>query len=192
MDYPTIRLMPKAEARAIRHGFPWVYSDELVMDRRTRALAPGSLAVLEDTERRPLGLAAVNPLSRIVARVIDRDPEAEIDSAWFAARIGQASRLRERLYQQPFYRLVHAEADGLPGVVIDRFGDTAVVQPNAAWAELRLEALVEALRQVTGVGTVVKNGSGRVRGLEGLAEETLILTGALEGPVPVPMNGATY
>ncbi|WP_267964293.1 RSP_2647 family RNA methyltransferase [Rhodovulum sulfidophilum] len=192
IDYPTIRLMPKAEARAIRHGFPWVYSDELVMDRRTRALAPGSLAVLEDTERRPLGLAAVNPLSRIVARVIDRDPEAEIDSAWFAARIGQASRLRERLYQQPFYRLVHAEADGLPGVVIDRFGDTAVVQPNAAWAELRLEALVEALRQVTGVGTVVKNGSGRVRGLEGLAEETLILTGALEGPVPVPMNGATY
>ncbi|WP_237400634.1 RSP_2647 family RNA methyltransferase [Rhodovulum sulfidophilum] len=192
IDYPTIRLMPKAEARAIRHGFPWVYSDELVMDRRTRALAPGSLAVLEDTERRPLGLAAVNPLSRIVARVIDRDPEAEIDSAWFAARIGQASRLRERLYQQPFYRLVHAEADGLPGVVIDRFGDTAVVQPNAAWAELRLEALVEALRQVTGVGTVVKNGSGRVRGLEGLAEETLVLTGALEGPVPVPMNGATY
>jgi len=192
IDYPTIRLMPKAEARAIRHGFPWVYSDELVMDRRTRALAPGSLAVLEDTERRPLGLAAVNPLSRIVARVIDRDPEAEIDSAWFAARIGQASRLRERLYQQPFYRLVHAEADGLPGVVIDRFGDTAVVQPNAAWAELRLEPLVEALRQVTGVGTVVKNGSGRVRGLEGLAEETLVLTGALEGPVPVPMNGATY
>ncbi|OLS51363.1 RSP_2647 family RNA methyltransferase [Rhodovulum sulfidophilum] len=192
IDYPTIRLMPKAEARAIRHGFPWVYSDELVMDRRTRALAPGSLAVLEDTERRPLGLAAVNPLSRIVARVIDRDPEAEIDSAWFAARIGQASRLRERLYQQPFYRLVHAEADGLPGVVIDRFGDTAVVQPNAAWAELRLEALVEALRQVTGVGTVVKNGSGRVRGLEGLAEETLVLTGALGGPVPVPMNGATY
>ncbi|MBK5923271.1 RlmI/RlmK family 23S rRNA methyltransferase [Rhodovulum sulfidophilum] len=192
MDYPTIRLMPKAEARAIRHGFPWVYSDELVMDRRTRALAPGSLAVLEDTERRPLGLAAVNPLSRIVARVIDRDPEAEIDSAWFAARIGQASRLRERLYQQPFYRLVHAEADGLPGVVIDRFGDTAVVQPNAAWAELRLEALVEALRQVTGVGTVVKNGSGRARGLEGLAEETLVLAGALEGPVPVPMNGATY
>ncbi|MBL3584008.1 class I SAM-dependent rRNA methyltransferase [Rhodovulum sulfidophilum] len=192
MDYPTIRLMPKAEARAIRHGFPWVYSDELVMDRRTRALAPGSLAVLEDTERRPLGLAAVNPLSRIVARVIDRDPEAEIDAAWFAARIGQASRLRERLYQQPFYRLVHAEADGLPGVVIDRFGDTAVVQPNAAWAELRLEALVEALRQVTGVGTVVKNGSGRARGLEGLAEETLVLAGALEGPVPVPMNGATY
>ncbi|WP_242514283.1 RSP_2647 family RNA methyltransferase [Rhodovulum sulfidophilum] len=192
IDYPTIRLMPKAEARAIRHGFPWVYSDELVMDRRTRALAPGSLAVLEDTERRPLGLAAVNPLSRIVARVIDRDPEAEIDSAWFAARIGQASRLRERLYQQPFYRLVHAEADGLPGVVIDRFGDTAVVQPNAAWAELRLEALVEALRQVTGVGTVVKNGSGRARGLEGLAEETLVLAGALEGPVPVPMNGATY
>ncbi|RAP41408.1 SAM-dependent methyltransferase [Rhodovulum viride] len=191
-DYPTIRLMPKAEARAIRHGFPWVYSDELVMDRRTKALAPGTLAVLEDAERRPLGLAAVNPLSRIVARVIDRDPEAVVDQAWFAARIGAALALRERLYDAPFYRLVHAEADGLPGVVIDRFGAAAVVQPNAAWAESRLEALVAALVEVTGVETAVKNGSGRVRGLEGLPEETLVLQGALEGPVPVPMNGATY
>lgn len=191
-DIPTIRLMPKAEARAIRHGFPWVYSDELVMDRRTKALAPGTLAVLEDAERRPLGLATINPLSRIVARMLDRDPEAAVDTAWFAARIGQALALRDRLYEAPFYRLVHAEADGLPGVVIDRFGAVAVVQPNAAWAELRLDALVEALRQVTGVETVVKNGSGRVRGLEGLPEETVVLCGALDGPVEVPMNGAAY
>lgn len=54
--YPTVRLRPKAEARAIRHGYPWVYADELVMDRRTSALAPGALAVLEDAERRPLAL----------------------------------------------------------------------------------------------------------------------------------------
>ena len=189
---PVVRLKPKAEARAIRHGFPWVYADELVMDRRTGNIPPGALCVLEDGERRALGLVTVNVKSKIVARMLDRDPEAEIDAAWFAARLGRALELRERLFDAPFYRLVHAEADGLPGVVIDRFGDVAVVQPNAAWAEVLLEPLVAALRSVTGVTTVVKNGTGRSRGLEGLTEETVVLCGAVAGPVAVPMNGAVY
>ena len=57
---PVVRLRPKAEVRALRHGFPWVYADELVLDRRTQGLEPGALAVLEDAERRPLGLVTVN------------------------------------------------------------------------------------------------------------------------------------
>jgi len=191
-ELPVVRLKPKAEARAIRHGFPWVYADELVTDRRTQALAPGALAVLEDADRRPLALVTVNNVSKIIARVLDRDPLAVIDEAWFAARIARALALRERLFETPFYRLIHAEADGLPGVVIDRFGDTAVIQPNAAWAEVHLEPLVAALVAVTGVANVVKNGTGRARGLEGLVEETLVLRGAVAGPILVPMNGATY
>jgi 23S rRNA (cytosine1962-C5)-methyltransferase len=135
---PVVRLKPKAEARAIRHGFPWVYADELVTDRRTQSLAPGALAVLEDGERRPLGLVTVNTNSKIIARMLDRDPAAVIDPAWFAARLDRALALRTRLYDASFYRLVHAEADGLPGIVIDRFGDVAVIQPNAAWAEAHL------------------------------------------------------
>ncbi|MBN8633448.1 MAG: class I SAM-dependent rRNA methyltransferase, partial [Rhodobacterales bacterium] len=190
---PVVRLKPKAEARAIRHGFPWVYADELVTDRRTQGLAPGALAVLEDGERRPLGLVTVNVKSKIIARMLDRDPEARIDQDWFQARLQRALAHRARLYPQPYYRLVHAEADGLPGVVIDRFGAVAVVQPNAAWAEAHLAALVAALVAVTGVATVIKNGSGRARGLEGLAEEVAVIHGpAPEGPIPVPMNGATY
>ncbi|TRD18888.1 RSP_2647 family RNA methyltransferase [Palleronia caenipelagi] len=189
---PTIRLMPKAKPQAIRHGFPWVYANEVVTDRRTRALAPGSLAVLEDAERRPMGLVAVNPESKIIARMLDRNAEAEIGVDWFRARIGAALAHRERLYDQPFYRLVHAEADGLPGVVIDRFGEAAVIQPNAAWADLLLEPLVEALVAETGVQTVVKNASGRARGLEGLDDADAVLRGGVEGPVPVQMNGATY
>ena len=189
---PVVRLKPKAEARAIRHGFPWVYADELVTDRRTQGLAPGTLAVLEDGERRPLGLVTVNVNSKIIARMLDRDPAAVIDQAWFAARIGTALALRERLYDTPFYRLVHAEADGMPGVVIDRFGAVAVVQPNAAWAEAHQQDLAAALQEVTGVATVVKNGTGRARGLEGLAEETRVLSGEVSGPVLVRMNGATY
>ncbi len=192
--YPVVRLKPKAEARAIRHGFPWVYADELVTDRRTQGLAPGALAVLEDGERRPLGLVTVNVKSKIIARMLDRDPDAVIDRAWFEQRLSRALSHRARLYPEPFYRLAHAEADGLPGVVIDRFGAVAVVQPNAAWAEAALADLVAALVAVTGVTTVIKNGSGRARGLEGLAEEIAVVHGtAPTAPaVPVPMNGATY
>lgn len=189
----VVRLKPKAEARAIRHGFPWVYADELVTDRRTQSLAPGSLAILEDGERRPLGLVTVNVKSKIIARMIDRDPAAVIDQAWFEIRFQRALAHRARLYPQPFYRLVHAEADGLPGVVVDRFGDVAVIQPNAAWAETLFAPMLAALVRVTGVTTVIKNGSGRARGLEGLSEEMAVVHGPEPlGPVPVPMNGATY
>ncbi|GGO23975.1 SAM-dependent methyltransferase [Gemmobacter aquaticus] len=188
----VVRLKPKAEARAIRHGFPWVYADELVTDRRTQSLPPGALAVLEDGERRPLGLVTVNVKSKIIARMLDRDPEAVIDENWFAARLTRALDLRERLFDAPYYRLIHAEADGLPGVVIDRFGDAAVIQPNAAWAETHIDALAAALRKVTGVTTVIKNGTGRSRSLEGLPEETTVLAGGVSGPIPVLMNGATY
>jgi len=89
--------------------------------------------------------------------------------------------------------LIHAEADGMPGVIIDRFGDTAVLQPNAAWAETHLEALTAALVRVTGVSNVLKSAGGRARGLEGLDDLDAVLTGqAPDAPVPVPMNGATY
>ncbi len=187
-----VRLKPNADARRIRHGFPWVYDNELVTDRRTRALAPGTLAVLEDSDRVALGLVAVSPDSKIIARMLDRDPAAVIDGDWIAARIAAALALRETLYDAPFYRLVHAEADRLPGLVIDRFGDTAVIQPNAAWAEARIGLIAEALARLTGVGTIVKNAGGRARKLEGLDEVTEVLTGSVAGPVPVAMNGATY
>ena len=191
-DRPTIRLRPKANPRAIRHGFPWVYDNEIVTDRRTKALAPGMIARLEDETRRPLGTVAVNPGSRIFARLLDRDPEAAIDRAWLAARIATALAHRDRLYDVPYYRLIHAEADGLPGVIVDRFGDTCVLQPNAAWAEVLAEDLAAALVEVTGAANVVKNASGRARGLEGLDDARGVLVGETPGKVEVPMNGARY
>ena len=192
-DLPVVRLLPKANARAIRHGFPWVYANEMVIDRRTKGLAPGSLAILEDAARQVMGVVAVNPLSKIFCRMLDQNAEAVVDVDWFAAHISRALQLREQLYDAPFYRLVHAEADGLPGVVIDRFGDTAVIQPNAAWADVHIDALVAALMAVTGIKNVLKNASGRTRTLEGLDDVSLVLQGqAPEGPIPVPMNGAIY
>lgn len=189
---PVVRLKRKADAQALRHGRPWAYGDDIVLDRRTKAIEPGSFVRMEDGERRGLGLYAFHPGSKIAARLIDRDAEAEIDAAWFGARLTSALALRERLYRDPFYRLIHAEADGLPGVVIDRFGDTCVVQPNAAWADRCLDDLVAALVDVTGVQTVVINGSGRARKLEGLDERSEVVRGDVTGLIDVPMNGAVY
>lgn len=191
-DRPIIRLKPKVQPRAIRHGFPWVYDNEIVTDRRTQALPPGTIARLEDAERTPLGTVAVNPKSRLFARMLDRDPDAGIGPDWLRARLTTALAHRARLFDAPFYRLIHAEADGMPGVVIDRFGDVAVIQPNAAWAEVLLEPLAEALADVTGVSAIVKSASGRARSLEGLDDETTVILGKIDGPVPVTINGATY
>ena len=188
-ERPVVRLRP---GRRGRERAPWHYADEVVLDRRTRAIPAGAVVALEDAERRPLGAAAFNPGSKIALRLLDPDPAAAIDAGWFAARLARALALRAALFDAPFYRLAHAEADGLPGVIVDRFGDVAVVQPNAAWAEARLPALVEALMGVTGVATVVKNAGGRTRGLEGLDAEGAVFGAPLDGPVAVPMNGATY
>jgi 23S rRNA (cytosine1962-C5)-methyltransferase len=191
--FPVLRLKPKANARAIRHGAPWVYDNELVLDRRSKSLVPGTIAVLEDAERRPMGLVASNPLSRITARMIERDVSVAIDQAWFERKITRALELRTRLFDKPNYRLIHAEADGLPGLVVDRFGDALVVQPNAAWLELLLEPLSAALQQVTGVSTILKNAAGRTRSLEGLDDENTVLLGdAPDAPIMVSMNGASY
>ena len=101
---PVVRLIPKAEARAIRHGFPWVYANELVLDRRTRKLAPGTIATLEDANRAPMGVVTVNPASKIICRMLDQDPDAVIDQSWFAKRLHRALAHRARLYDAPFYR----------------------------------------------------------------------------------------
>ena len=192
-QYPVIRMRPKMDPRRIRHGFPWAYANEIVTDRRTRAMKPGTIAVLEDDRRSPLALVAVNPESKIIARVIDKDVAAMIDTDWFTVRLARALDLRTRLFDAPFYRLIHAEADGLPGVVIDRFGDVLVIQPNAAWADARIDMLAAAAMAVTGATTVLKNAAGRARSLEGLDDVNAVLHGtAPDAPIPVPMNGATY
>jgi len=190
---PIIRLRPNAAARAIRFGFPWVYDNELVMDRRSRKIDAGTLGILQDADRDDLGLVAINPNSKIVARVLDSNINTIINADWFRGKFQRALNMRSRLFDRPFYRLIHAESDGLPGVIIDRFDDHFVVQPNAAWADRLLDALLDALVDVTGARVVIKNASGRARGLEGLDDVSQVLRGDMpSAPIQVPMNGATY
>ena len=100
-DRPVIRLRPK-RGRRFFEGAPWLYADEIVTDRRTKALTPGAIAKLESEERAPLATVTVNPNSQIFARVLDMDPEAGIDGDWLRARLTAALAHRTRLFDAPF------------------------------------------------------------------------------------------
>lgn len=188
---PIIRIRPN-RGRRFFEGAPWLYADEIVTDRRTKALVPGAIATLESPTREPLASVTVNVNSTIIARVLDSDPAAEIGPAWLRMRLATALAHRARLFDAPFYRLVHAEGDGLPGLIIDRFANAAVVQPNAAWADAMITDICEALEEVAGVSSIVVNGAGRARALEGLDDQVRVERGMIDAPVPVAMNGATY
>ena len=190
--YPTIRLLPKISPQKIRFGFPWVYANELVLDRRAKKIPSGSFVTLTDTAGFFLGVCTFNAGSKITARVMDRTEGQRIDRAWLQEKLQIALALRDRLFDTPYYRLIHAEADGFPGVIIDRFGDTAVIQPNASWAENMLDDITGILKDDLGIKNVFKNAAGRARKLEGLNDENKVLSGNINGAIPVHMNGATY
>lgn len=192
VPYPQIKLLPKVSPQRIRFGFPWVFANELVMDRRSRKIAAGSIVQLNDNTGTPLALVAFNPASKIAGRVLSQNCTVQIDRNWIAEQIRRAAAHRQTVFDAPFYRLIHAEADGMPGLIIDRFGDVFAVQPNAAWADAMMPDLTDVLVTELGAKTVVKNGSGRARKLDGLDDVTEIVHGTLDEHIPVLMNGATY
>lgn len=192
-DRPVLRLKPKADARRIRHGHPWAWADELVLDRRSRAIAGGAIAVLEDSARAQIGTGIASVSAKIGFRMLDPDPAARIDGGWLHARLRAALALRTSLYDAPYYRLIHAEGDGLPGLIVDRFGDVMVMQPNLGWLEARADLLADLLQELSGAAVVIKNGTARVREAEGLPGGIEVLRGqAPTAPIAVEMNGATY
>jgi 23S rRNA (cytosine1962-C5)-methyltransferase len=184
-------LLRAGEERRVRGGRPWVFSNEILMDAETRALPAGSLAILRAAGGEALGLVTFNPHSLIAGRVLSIDPDARIDALFFGRRLVQAMALRDRLIGVPFYRLIHAEADGLPGLVVDRFGGALVVQVNTAGMELLTPALLEALEAELSPSTIVLKNDAPVRKLEGLPRETKVAKGNA-GPVELIENGAKY
>jgi 23S rRNA (cytosine1962-C5)-methyltransferase len=188
---PSIALLAGRHRRA-EAGHPWIYSNEVAMDAAAKALAPGSLVTLRRADGSPLGVAMFNPHTLLAARLLDRDTARPIGRRFLARRIGRALKLRERLFDEPYYRLVHAEADGLPGLVVDRFGAVLVVQSNAA-GMARLEPVVlDALGELLSPEAIVLRNDSPARGLEGLASETRVARGSLDGPAPVHENGAVF
>ena len=124
--HPLIRLLPGRDRR-VKAGHPWAFSNEIAMTPAAKALPPGSVVRLEGDDGVKHGVWHFNPHSLIAARRLDRNPDAGCDLAWFTMRLQEALHLRDKLFDRPHYRLIHAEADGLPGLVIDRYGDAVTI-----------------------------------------------------------------
>jgi 23S rRNA (cytosine1962-C5)-methyltransferase len=188
---PVVRLQPGRHKRAAL-GHPWVFSNEIAMDAAAKALPSGGLVRIEAANGEPLGIAMFNPHPLISARILSRDAGAVIDSRFFAKRLEAALALREQLYPGGCYRLVHAEADGLPGTVIDRFGDLVAIQVNTAGMERLTPLLIEAVEQVLSPTTIVLRNDSATRQLEGLELHTKVMKGAIDGAVELVENGARF
>jgi 23S rRNA (cytosine1962-C5)-methyltransferase len=165
-ELPVLRLK-RNEDRRIQAGHLWVFSNEVDIQQTPLVrFAAGSLVRVLAHNDRALGLAYVNPKSLISARMLGTWKMP--NTAWFAGRIRVALALRERLYAEPYYRLVYGESDGLPGLVIDRYGTRCVVQIGTAGMEVLKPQIQEALLQVLELDALLfKNDSG-ARELEGL------------------------
>ena len=180
------------EDRRVRYGHPWAYSNEILMNPETRAIAAGSLVILRAPGGEPLGIATFNAHSLIAARLLTGDAEATIDVDFLAARLAAAVALRDRLVGTPHYRLVHAEADHLPGLIVDRFGPVLVVQANSAGMDRLLPQILEALQRVLAPDAIVLKNDSPVRQLEGLSSETRVAHGTVEGSIELIENDARF
>jgi 23S rRNA (cytosine1962-C5)-methyltransferase len=190
-DLPAVRLLP-GHSKRLRGGHPWVFSNELVMDAPTKALPKGGLARIIDAGDEKLGIGMFNPHSLIAVRMLSRDASEIVGRDFIARRLRKALALRERLYPRPFYRLVHAEADGLPGLVVDRYGEVLAVQANTAGMELLLAAAIEALDALLAPAAILIKNGGPSRALEGLDTYEQVAKGTLDGPVEIEENGARF
>jgi 23S rRNA (cytosine1962-C5)-methyltransferase len=182
-------ILPKG--KRARGGSPWIFSNEIRMDEAAKAIAPGSVVNVRGEDGRAFGTGYFNPKSLIAVRLLADDCDIAIDAEFFAGRLKRALALRNAAYDKPFYRLFHAEGDGVPGLVIDRFGDTVTVQIGTAGMEKQITAITMALDAVLKPKTIVLRADAPSRALEGL--ELYVKTVKGEGHrIAVEENGARY
>ncbi|MFC2992219.1 class I SAM-dependent rRNA methyltransferase [Halomonas tibetensis] len=192
MTLSSLRLKKHADRR-LKVGHLWLYSNEIDTDATPlKALEPGQQVVIEAANGKALGVAYVNPNSLICARLVSREPKQGLDRSLLVHRLNQALALRERLFAAPYYRLVHGEGDLLPGLVIDRFGDTLVVQLNTAGIQAVLPELLDALDKVLAPTTVVLRNDTSGRRQEGLELGVEVVKGAVSEPVMLEENGVQF
>lgn len=171
----------------IFHGHDWVYSSEV--QKTFGNPEAGEVVSLKDFRDRPLGTAIYNPDSQIVARRISRRKQ-ELDAEFFDRRLRRALALREAMaFPDPVYRLVWSEADGLPGVVIDRYSDCFVLQTLTLAMDRRRDLIAAALRGIFGEVTVIERNDSSIRKAEGLEPRTGILAGSWNGPITLAIDG---
>lgn len=167
---PAELYLKKNEDRRLRAGHVWIYSNEI--DTKItpfKNFNAGDEVQVFSHDKTCLGMAYVNPHSLITGRVFSRDKNARLDQDFFYNHIKTALSLRQHLYSKPYYRLLFGESDRLPGVVVDRFDKTLVMQITTAGIEAKKEILIQALRQaLPDIETILLRNDSQARQYEGL------------------------
>jgi 23S rRNA (cytosine1962-C5)-methyltransferase len=189
---PALRLKHN-EDRRIAAGHLWVFSNEVdIQATPLTAFKPGDLCRVVSDRDKFLGFAYVNPKTLICARVLGRDPNYLPGAKLLEHRLQTALALRERLYSTPFYRWVYGESDGLPGLVLERFGDVVVAQIGTAGMEAMKDQIAAAVREVVKPKAMLwKNDSG-ARELEGLPSYVEPAFGDVPSTVTLEENGVRF
>jgi len=165
----SVLRLRRREERRVLAGHDWVFSNEIdTAATPLKGLEPGADVVLESSEGRFLAHGFANPASLIAVRLTGRRRNHPFDDGALMARLRSAQTLREQRYGAPFYRWVYGESDGLPGLVVDRYEDVAVVQVSSAGMERRLDTIVDALVSLGELSAVLLRNDAGPRELEGL------------------------
>lgn len=167
--HTPIRLK-KGEDRRIRTGHPWIFSNEInTRETPLKSFKSGEEVLVLAHDGTPLGVGYINPHSLITVRLYSEHREVKLNHAFFLAKLKAALQLRERLFTKPYYRLVFSEADGLPGLVVDRFDEHLVVQINTAGMDAHTETIKTALTTLlTNTNSVLLRNDSAIREQEGL------------------------
>src|SRR5690554_1972387 len=184
-----VLLLNRGGDRRLRADHSWVFSNEIDVARTPlTGFAAGDPVIIADAGGRQIGSGYVNPSTLIAARVVDRSGHA-LDRSLFVHRLNVALALREKLYDAPFYRLVFGESDGLPGLVLDRFGDVLVGQIGTAGME-RLRGEIEAaIEKVLKPSALIWKNDSQARELESLDRHVQVALGEHAGPLTVEEGG---
>lgn len=192
MTLPRLRLKA-SEERRLREGHLWIFSNEVdVAATPLKNFEVGDQAVVEDKNGKPLGVAIVNPNALICGRLVSRDEKLELNKSLLVHRLQVALSLREACFKAPYYRLVYGDSDFLPGLVIERFGDTCVVQISAAGMERVKDAIVEALTKVLKPANIIFKNNGKMRAVEGLESYVQAVHGEVPEFLPLEENGVKF
>ena len=177
MTYPLLQLKPREERR-LKAGHCWIYSNEIdTIKTPLKSFTAGQLIRIAAAGGKLLGIGYINPNCLLCARLLTSDATTTINTEWFKARLQIALQWRERYFAKPYYRWVFGESDGLPGLVIDRFAETLVVQCNTAGMDHLQSLIFAALEELMKPRCILLRNDSSVRHLEQLASENKMVKG---------------
>uniref|UniRef100_A0A7S1RDW8 PUA domain-containing protein n=1 Tax=Alexandrium catenella TaxID=2925 RepID=A0A7S1RDW8_ALECA len=187
---PVLVVREQAEGR-LRRGHPWIFPRD-VRDPEAIAQYSPCLANVQSSDGQSLGVALYNRHGTITARMLSQSAYVQVDTAFFAERLRECLAYRERLFPEPFYRLAHGEADGLPGMVVDRYGDHVSLQLTAAGLDALLWPLADAVEEVLRPKVVIIRQDAPGRKKERAPSRREVLKGQYRGPTELRENGVAF